>query len=393
MIFFRVIFFLLAFQFSYGQSINFSDGKAVSRNHYSEIPYTSIKNKIIIPVIINGKTYQFLLDTGAPNLITSELKKQLGQRNAKSISVKDANNNKSKMALTTLPVLTIGNIEFKDQTALVYESESNIIFDCFKVDGIIGSNLFRKSILKIISKEKKIIITNSIKRVNPNKHYKSDLSLVGAQSSPYITIYLKGKKTIKESLLFDTGMDGFYDLSLKHYNIFIEEEALTKHSQGIGSVGIGLFGNAKESSQYRLKIPEINFPGATFNNIVTQTTDDTNSRIGSKLLDYGNVIIDFKHKNFYFEPYEESVDLNEKLLGFSPTIIDNKVCIGIVWDDNLNDIMSYGDEIISVNGVDYSQTDICELLLKKSAFKEEDSFEITIKNNEDQTNTINLTKQ
>jgi hypothetical protein len=191
----------------------------------------------------------------------------------------------------------------------------------------------------------------------------------------------------------DTGMDGFYDLCLKHYNLFIKEGALTMHSQGIGSVGIGLFGNANTGNQYRLKIPEINFSGATFKNVIAETTDDTNSRIGSELLDYGNVTIDFKHKNFYFEPFEKSVDLDEKLLGFSPTIIDNKVCVGIVWDDNLNEDMSYGDEIISVNGIDFSQMDICELLLKKSIFREEVSFEVILKNSEGEIKTLNLTKQ
>ena len=114
---------------------------------------------------------------------------------------------------------------------------------------------------------------------------------------------------------------------------------------------------------------------------------------GSKLLDYGNVTIDFRHKDFYFEPFEKLVDLDQKLLGFSPTIINNKACVGIVWDDDLSENMSYGDEIISVNGIDFSQIDICELLLKKSIFKENDSFEVILKNNENQTKTINLKKR
>ena len=390
---FRIILCLFVVQISFGQNISFNKGEVITKNYYSEIQYEFVKGKIIIPVIIKGKTYQFLLDTGAPNLISSDLKNTLDKTKLKSISVKDANNNRRRMGLVTLPILSIGNIEFKEQTALVYELESNLLFDCFKIDGIIGSNLFRKSILKILSKEKKIIITNSIKKVNPNKQFKSNLNLIGAQSSPYITIRLKGKKNATESLLFDTGMDGFYDLCLNHYNLFTKEKALITHSEGEGSIGMSLFGNAKLNNQYRLKIPEINFPGATFKNVVTQTTDDDNSRIGSKLLNYGNVIIDFKHKDFYFEPFEKINDLDEKLLAFSPTILNNKVSVGIVWNDSLNKKISYGDEIISVNGINFSQMDICELLISNTVFKEEEYFEIKLKDAEGETKTINLTKQ
>ena len=390
---FRIILCLFVVQISFGQNISFNKGEVITKNYYSEIQYEFVKGKIIIPVIIKGKTYQFLLDTGAPNLISSDLKNTLDKTKLKSISVKDANNNRRRMDLVTLPILSIGNIEFKEQTALVYELESNLLFDCFKIDGIIGSNLFRKSILKILSKEKKIIITNSIKKANPNKQFKSNLNLIGAQSSPYITIRLKGEKNATESLLFDTGMDGFYDLCLKHYNLFTKEKALTTHSKGEGSIGMSLFGNAKSNNQYRLKIPEINFPGATFKNVVTQTTDDDNSRIGSKLLNYGNVTIDFKHKDFYFEPFEKINDLDEKLLAFSPTILNNKVSVGIVWNDSLNKKISYGDEIISVNGINFSQMDICELLINNTVFKKEEYFEIKLKDAEGETKTINLTKQ
>ena len=113
-----VVFFCIV-QISIGQNISFNKGQTTTSNYYSEIIYKSVKGKIIIPVKFKGKTYQFLLDTGAPNLITSNIKKHLGQRDTKLISVSDANNNKNKMELVTMPVITIGDIEFKNQTALV----------------------------------------------------------------------------------------------------------------------------------------------------------------------------------------------------------------------------------------------------------------------------------
>lgn len=384
---------LFAIQFSFGQNINFSKGKTTKQQYYSEISFESIKGKIIIPVIIEGETYRFLLDTGAPNLITSNLKNIIVHKEGNSLNVKDANSNRNSMEVVNIPSLTLGNIKFNNQTALVFPSDKNLIFDCFQVDGFIGSNLLRNSVIKFQLKEKKVIITNDIKKINPNKQYKSELKITGAQSSPYIDIKIKGNKNATENLLFDTGMDGFYDLSINHYKFFEEQNALTSHSKGSGSIGMSLFGNAKANEQYRLKIPEIHFKNTVFKNVVTETSDDNNSKIGIKLLEHGNVTIDFKHKDFYFEPFENEIDLDEKLLGFSPTIIDNKVVVGMVWDETLEDKLQFGDEILSVNDIDLSQMEICDLLTNKSPFEDIDSFEVKIKNSEGEIKTLNINKQ
>jgi len=390
---FNYLLIIFTIQFSFCQNINFSKGKASKQKYYSEISFEFVKGKIIIPVTIEGNTYKFLLDTGAPNLITSNLKQIIEHKEGNSMTIKDANSNRSSMEVVNIPSLTLGNIKFNNQTALVYSSDDNLIFNCFKVDGFIGSNLLRNSIIKFQLKEKKIIITNDIRKVKPKKRFKSDLKIVGAQKSPYIQIEIKGDRNANENLLFDTGMDGFYDLCLSHYKFFVEQNALSTHSEGKGSIGMSLFGNAKANNQYRLKIPEIHFTNAIFKNVVTETSDDNNSKIGAKLLEYGNVIIDFKHKDFYFEPFETEVDLDKKLLGFSPTIIDNKVVVGIVWDNALEDILKFGDEIISVNGLYFSEKDICELLTNKSPFEKDDNFVIQIRNSEGEIKTLNLNKK
>lgn len=57
----------------FSQNINMNIGATKSKNYYQEITFEFIKNKIIIPVEIDGKTYKFLLDTGAPNMISKEI--------------------------------------------------------------------------------------------------------------------------------------------------------------------------------------------------------------------------------------------------------------------------------------------------------------------------------
>ena len=386
-----ILFFFIA-NIAFSQNVKLNSGKVSGRSYYTEISYEYVNGKIIIPVTIKNKTYRFLFDTGAPNLISSHLKNSLAFKNGKTIFVRDANNARNKMEVVNVPHLSIGSLTFKNTPTLVYKLENNLIFDCFKVDGIIGSNMLRKSIVQILHKKKLLIITNSPKQLKLDKTYASRLKLVGDQSSPYITIQLTGKKTVSENVLFDTGMSGFYDMHLNYYKALKPHPIYATLSEGTGTSSIGMFGNAKNNNQYRAKIPSLAVNGFVFNNVITTTTADNNSRIGSELIEYGNVTIDFKNKHFYFQSFESTINLDEKLLGFTPTIKDNKAIVGIVWDADLSERIAFGDEILEVNGIDFQTMNICDLITKKSVIKKNDTLEILVKNNEGKTKRLTLNK-
>jgi predicted aspartyl protease len=183
--------------FSFAQNLDLNKGKTQEQNYYSEIKFEYINGKIIIPILINDKTYRFLLDTGAPNLITKKLVDILKLKSLQEIKVSDANDNKSLMNLVELPNLTIGNVVFENSVALSSNDENNLVFDCFNLDGFIGSNIFRNSILQIDTRNKTLIITNDEKKLKLNKKNSIELSLIGNQNSPYIWIKLKGKNFIR----------------------------------------------------------------------------------------------------------------------------------------------------------------------------------------------------
>lgn len=379
--------------FGYGQNTKFKTGKTDSKNYFTKIKYKNVKSKIIIPVLVEGKTYQFLFDTGAPNVISSEILKTLNNKPLKSLTISDSNNREGTMQLTQLSALSIGNITFRNTSALIFEDEGNVIFDCYEVDGIIGSNLLRKSVVQINAKNKELIITNKIKNLEVESNAPSKLTLVGGQGSPYIEIKLKGEKTASESLLFDTGATGFYDMTEEHFNLFKNNNIAVTISKGKGASGMGLFGASEVNDKYRLKIPSITVNNYDFKNVWTTTTSDSNSRIGAEILDYGIVTLDFRMKNFYFEGFDNPTDLNEKLLGFTPIIDNNKLVVGVVWDKELKDKVSYGDEIISINTFSVANANICDFFTNKSIFKSSDILKITFKTKEGELNTYNLKRE
>jgi len=391
--FLSVIILVLLQTFAYSQRGPLSKGNATTNNYYTNISYEFVNGKIIIPVSIEENLYQFLFDTGAPNLISSELLQRLQTKTVDSIIVTDANSKRKKMAVVAIPNLKIGDVSFENVSSLVYAYEENIIFDCFEIDGIIGSNMLKESIVQILPKENSLQITNNKKRLLHIPVNAAKLSLLGDQRSPYVWIKLIGEKSGKEQVLIDTGMNGLYDLSVKHHNLLKTKNIYNNVSAAIGSKSISLFGNADQNEQFRILMPSLEINNTTFKNILVETTSDNNSRIGSDIFKYGNVTIDFKHKRFYFDSFENTNDLSEKIAGFSPTLVDDKLVVGIIWDTDLKESLQLGDEIISINNIDFSNTNICDLVIEESIFKKSDSLNIVFKDSTGQLKAMVFEKK
>jgi len=349
-----------------GQHINFNKGKVAKKNYYTKVDYTQLKNKIIIPVKIQGQTYRFLFDTGAPNLISHSLEDLIQTKALHAIQVNDANDKKRPLNAVIIPLLDIGGVSFKNSPAIVNDIESDFLFDCLDIDGIIGSNLVRNSIVQIDSNKKQIILTDQADKLEIEGLDFLDMALHANQSSPYIWIGLKGVGKAREQVLFDTGAEGFYDLSYDSFKKLRKLQVFSHIDSAQGHKGVGLFGVPAPTLHYRVQLPLINFLDTEFANVISISTAATKSRIGADLMDYGKVTLHFKRKRFYFEAFDKKADLQEEVWPFSPTVNNGKLVVGIVWDDDLSKSLKSGDKIIQMNDLDTDVLDICDLLVKAS---------------------------
>ena len=378
---------------SYGQKVKFNRGRSVEKNFYAVIPYEELKSKLIIPVEIEGKTYRFLFDTGAPNLIGHALNDQIKTNEINSIQVKDANDSKRPLQVVEIPMLAIGGIFFKNSPAVVNDSSSNFLFDCLEIDGIIGSNLVRNSIVQIDTRKREIKITNNEDKLALKGMKSIDMALSKGQSSPYLWISLKGEGKAKEQVLFDTGAQGFYDLSFQSFQTLNGLKVFDKVETANGYKGLGLFGVAEPTLHYRVLVPEISLLGATFENIVSISTTAVKSRIGADILKYGKVTLDYKHQKFYFEPFENRVDLSEELWGLSPTMKESSLVVGLVWEDELAKRVQYGDKILQINEIKVGDMELCDLLIKELPFKNKTNVKITLQDSIGQQQSFDLKKR
>ena len=359
---------------NYSQNKGLNIGYTKSKNYFEEFHFDFIKNKIIVPVEIEGVTYKFILDTGAPNIISEELNKVINPKPLQIIPVTDANGKRNKLSVVSVKTLKFGNIIFKNTATLVYNLNTNPILKCFGIDGFIGSNMLRHSIIQIDAEQQKIILTDNRKKLNLNKKNSVKIKLIDPQSSPYLWIALKGTNHAKEHVLIDTGMDGIYDIALKNYTLLKKEKIFTPIGESKGASGISLFGDVPLKKHLKLHLPTLKINGLEIKNSITHTTNDDNSRIGAKILKYGIITIDFKNKRFYLNPKHKTINIKAPPLNFSKTIKNGKLIIGFVWDTKLKEKISYGDEILEING---KKIVLCDLIT--NAFFYDKSGPITLK--------------
>lgn len=290
-----IIFYLLiTTQICLGQAnFSFNEGGSSQTDYFSSIPYENINGKIILNTKIKDKSYRFILDTGAPTSISQKLFDELKADLITKIKISDINQKTDSLSIVRLNDITLGNINFTNIPTLVVKD--NVIFECLQVDGFIGSNLLRNSIIQIDNNNKNIVITNDKKKLTLNPKNSSDL-ILDRQSSPIITIHIKGKKKGEEKLLLDLGMNAFYELSLDNFNLFNKHDIFKVLSSAKGTNSIGLFGAAEDTLQYRLLLPQMTISNVKILNISAETSRNDNSGIGSKILEYGVVTIDYKNK-------------------------------------------------------------------------------------------------
>jgi hypothetical protein len=360
-------------------------------DYYTEFNYEWVNEKIIIPVAIEGTTYRFILDTGATTLISSELSLKINAVLKSSTLITDASNKEMRLNSTEIPNISIGGIEFKNTSALINKDDSNIVFNCFKIDGLIGSNVFQNSIVQILPKEKRIIITNNRKRLDLSKKNASKI-LLDNSGKPYVLIKINGNTQAKGYVLLDTGMKGFFDLSNNNFKIYQKKNIFNVSHESSGSIGGGLFGAADKTGYYKIVVPEIYINSVSFKNVTTETTNGKSSRVGTELLKFGSIAIDFINKKFYFDSLEKSNDLTEETLGFTPTLINNKLVVGLVWNKSLQSLMNAGDEILEINGIDFVNYDPCDLVAKKNIFSESKQFIMKLKDEAGNISTVTLEK-
>lgn len=330
--------------------------KTKAKNYFIVLPYQVVGEHLVVQATVRGKERKFIFDTGAPTVVQQTW---YSHNDTRKIKIQDANDVSDSTGFAIVDSIQVGSVVFENIPAAVLKGD-DIISKCFKIDGFIGSNLLRNSIVQFDTNRKVILITDNKDSLKLSKKYATKM-LLDNQSSPLITVKISETET--EIILFDSGSSDFHNQSHLYIKNYKNRQIFSDSLNGFGSEGGGLWGFEKEKKQQKFKIPSLKIGNTEITNTWTTVTDDWRSRIGLKLLDYGKVTIDYRHRKFYFEPKSSLQPHEGKSWPISPTVKDGKLYVGLVWG-SYADKVKLGDEIIEIDGqAPKINTTICDLIL------------------------------
>ena len=313
------------------------------------IPFRNNLGLIIIPVSFNGKVKQFAFDTGAERTVSYSWASKELEATRKNLTVVSSSGKKSKMQFFKSGTITIGTRKITGHRIL--NTNSNSIFSCHNIDGILGVDIIKELNWKIDYKNKYLIMY-------PSEYIPYEVGNMYAldfdfkNNRPYIFINRK-KSSFK--LLLDTGAGGYSNISKKDY-VLLGINDLPQKKVFSGSYDVnGIFTATSPLA--------IQFPVSSSNEVLIEPIFFYNnlksSKVGNALWGKKELFLSLKEKILFIS---ESTVVN-RYEGYEASFSfrDNKIkVVKIVEGSNAWKLgLRQGSEIAKINGKTF--LDFCSL--------------------------------
>lgn len=326
---------------------------AAAQRFRTVVPFVNERGKLMTEVVVNGHKGRFLIDTGAPCCISHSFAKKIGlaQEGIQQRFV-DSNGQQLSTHLVTLDSLRLGAVTFQKLSAVRWE-EGNMV-EQYGVDGIVGYNLLQMGVVLFDGRNQRMGFA-SIDRA-PKLDPTQGIPLL---DDPYLTLIpLRIGGTAIDTAMFDSGSFDLYEMSSQsHARLAHDTTSIKRLNTGRGILSFGAAGIEQQSLKHRLLLPTLSLGEHRFANVTTITTDADNSRLGTALLHFGDIAIDYQRGYFYYMPHDSTAipNLYEKEWEVVITITDNHLTAGMVWNEQLP--IRSGDRITAINGQRFEHID------------------------------------
>lgn len=337
----------------------FNDGKVTTSSEVEEIKIDVSNNIPLCKVQINGREYTFMVDTGAPTVISEAIFEDLNLKKHSTLNASDSQDNNQKLKFVNVPEMRIGNLVVNDIGCGVLNLDANGLH-CFGVDGIVGANLMAKLVLEFDYPNQIIRASTSPAHLGVEKSDFSWSFTTSPQKTPKVTGNLLGRNL---SFTFDTGFNGNLDIpnDYEFYKSKVDPENFVTDS-GIGSIGV--YGSGKPETSFSLKTT-LELDGISFADEVIGS--GKSPLIGNSFLKDYVFTIDWQQHKIYFKKNLSRRAKSISGFGFSYMFIDGKpMVISKIEDKNIP--VNLGDEILSINDFDFSKidsTEVCKYWLNR----------------------------
>ena len=390
-LFLVVVFCSIPFLHLQGQS------KLTNTNFLEKIEYELINGKIIIPVIIEGTKCRFIFDTGGLFLISPEIKEKLKLRTIDTGKVSGVNKVKTKIDVVRIGKTQIGTLNFLNYRAIVGDFLSEYPGHCLEVDGLIGRDFIKNMAIQFDQKNKLLYLTDQPHRFKMDGVKASRLSF-SQNRLPLIPIKVNGKNMKK--VVFDSGSDDLFSMKTnkikKYRKKYFDKDDLI---EVYGNFNIGVSGSTPPPrKQYFVKVEELKIAQSRFLNFTSDVSKLSNSRCGTKLLDYGIMTLDYINRKFYFQEYIGKNEIAElHSFGFTIRIKEkNAIIRSIVSESPAAQLgMECGQKILAIDDhilTNFSPEMPCEFLRIGFPWKNKEVIKVKFMNRSGIIKEVDLEK-
>ena len=335
----------------------FRAGTVSEPEYRLELPFEERSGLIVIPVTIGGEIRQFLLDTGAPNVITPQLAESLNLKTELTRQVRDTHGNSNPLDFVRIDSLALGGIVFYDMGAIIGDLKASPELACLGIDGLLGANLLSKTFMQIDYQNKKVILASHLDSIQVDSSALIWPFYTTAQGSPEVKIRVNGE--LLGPLTVDTGSTSWIGAPQKPL-AKVKEGGPVQIRRTFGSASTGLFGEAKSDSLYKTWIEDLTLPDST--SLPPGSVDffgENRSLVGNAYLKQFVLTFDWQADRLFLEPTGFSNAESLQTFGFSPSYRDGQFLVRFVWEGSQADQegLRSGDRILFMNGMDFINMD------------------------------------
>ena len=374
------IFFLLLFTISSIAQHNMGSHhrSGINRNVFEkDIPFQFINGEIIITVIIKGKTYHFIFDTGASTIISKDIADDLSLEEVGEVNLSDGKTDFRKQKVYNIDEIKLGVVGFKNSQCISMNTSDLSKQLCMHIDGIIGANFMRNCFWKIDFQNNTITMYNSTPDI-PQSAIALDFH-EGPNGSPYINMQCGDSL---QDIEFDTGSNG---------PVTISDSLWLNSPQGKNINYAVLFGELEQtvykkirSTEYLCLAPILQLNGIDFKNIILKCRDMKGriQTIGTVFMKNYQVYLDWeRHKIFLLQQNNTIDDRLLRSTGLSFGVDNGQLKITNLWKNSKaeKEGIAIGDEITAINGEHFSSLSEDQFCSLKERIKNIQVLKLTVK--------------
>lgn len=301
----------------------------------NKVTATEFSDVYILPMKIQGKTFQFLFDTGASkSLINEEALESLEVKKLDSLEITDAHGNSKKLGLADLGTISIGFRDFNEIELLILPEEGNSyrdIFGCQKIDGVIGFDIIKKAKWKINWSTKTFEIGENLSEWDLNNYKKIKLDI--PKNSHYAAVKIKanGKKFYAK---LDSGNNSFLSLGNRTYS-YLKDKLGNLHTiSKEGRTSTGVYGQNYGITNYTI-FQEIKIDKISLKNKIVMNSSTTNNLLGTKFLNNYITVINLEDEEILVHQMPGDFLMDDEIKKFPVDIKPNyetqELIIGNIW--------------------------------------------------------------